>query len=73
MNEIGSKVKSFVNECLSEYPEEPTSIEVRISIYSKKVTVSLSNIASPLFYNKEKSLDEISSNKSLREITQEVY
>ena len=73
MNEIGSKVKSFVNECLSEYPEEPTSIEVRICKYSKRVTVSLSKIGSPLFYNKEKRLDEISSNKSLREITQEVY
>lgn len=73
MNEIRDKIRMFIEDCLSEYPGEADRIEVTISARWGKVSVSLSQTESPLYFSKEVKLAEIKERPDLKAIALEVY
>lgn len=53
MTDIGNKVRTFIADCIDEYPAEPDRIDVSISVRWGTCEVSLSNFQSPLYYSKK--------------------
>lgn len=49
MTEIGNKVRTFIADCIDEYPVEADRIDVSISVRWGTCEVSLSNFQSPLY------------------------
>lgn len=73
MNEIRDKIRTFIEDCLSEYPGEADRIEVTISTRWGDVGVSLSQFGNPLYFSKEVKLAEIKERPDLKAIALEVY
>lgn len=73
MNEIREKIRTFVENCLSEYPGEADWIKVEISARWGTVGVSLSQFGNPLYFSKEVKLAEIKERPDLKAIALEVY
>lgn len=67
------KIKSFISECIKEYPVEPDRIEVSISKRTGRVNVSLSCGDSPLYYMKEERLEAIKEREDFKVLALEVY
>lgn len=73
MNEIRDKIRTFIEDCLSEYPGEADWIKVEISTRWGTVGVSLSQFGNPLYFSKEVKLAEIKERPDLKAIALEVY
>ena len=65
MNEIRDKIRTFIEDCLSEYPGEADWIKVEISTRWGTVGVSLSQFGNPLYFSKEVKLAEIKERPDL--------
>ena len=73
MSEIADKIRTFVEDCIAEYPEEADRIEVSISSRWGKCRVYLSKVDSPFFYSREIKLEEIKARPNVKAIASEVY
>lgn len=73
MTEIGDKVRTFIADCIDEYPAEPDRIDVNISVRWGTCRVSLSNAKSPIYYSKEIKLAEIKERPDIKAVALEVY
>lgn len=73
MTDIGNKVRTFIADCIAEYPAEADRIEVEISTKWGKCRVSLSNAKSPIYYSKEIKLAEIKERPDIKAVALEVY
>lgn len=68
MDEIREKIRTFIEDCLSEYPSEADWIKVEISARWGTVGVSLSQFGNPLYFSKEVKLAEIKERPDLKAI-----
>lgn len=73
MTDIGDKVRTFIADCIDEYPAEADRIKVDISVRWGTCEVSLSNAKSPLYYSKEIKLAEIRERPDIKAVALEVY
>lgn len=73
MTDIGNKVRTFIADCIDEYPAEPDRIDVSISVRWGTCEVSLSNFQSPLYYSKKIKLAEIRERPDIKTVALEVY
>lgn len=73
MSEVTDKIKTFIKDCLAEYPVDADRIKVDISVHWGTVDVSLSKFGHPLFYSKEAKLAEIKGRSDIKAIALEVY
>lgn len=67
------KIKSFISDCIKEYPVDPDRIEVSISKRTRRVSVHLSCSNSPLFYIKEENLEAIEASEDFKLLALGVY
>lgn len=63
MTEVGNKVRTFIADCIDEYPVEADRIDVSISVRWGTCEVSLSNFQSPLYYSKKLSWQRLRSGR----------
>ena len=73
MTKTGGKVRTFIADCIDEYPAEVDRIKVDISVRWGTFEVSLSNVKSPLYYSKKIKLAEIKERPDIKAVAMEVY